>query len=176
MTEWSINDLPGSEIDPAAVVVEEVAGRLDRPSGKRFGTLVHALLASISLDATLDEARELAKLHARLLVASDEERDVAGQVVHNALQHTRLAAARKAGEAGKRVMREASVSMAIGETVIDGQVDLAYETDNGWVIIDFKSDVELAAGGETYRRQVAFYVAAIGKATGLPAKGVILRV
>src|SRR5204862_4070695 len=121
--------------------------------------------ASVGLDATLDEARELATLHARVLVASDEERDVAGQVVYNALQHARLTAARKAEGAGKRVMREASVSMAIGATVIDGQIDLAYETDNGWVIVDFKSDVELSAGGETYRRQVAFYVAAVSKAT-----------
>ena len=66
--------------------------------------------------------------------------------------------------------------MVIDEVVIDGQVDLAFESADGWIVIDFKSDIELAGGGEAYRRQVAFYVAAITKATGQPARGILLRI
>jgi ATP-dependent exoDNAse (exonuclease V) beta subunit len=176
VTEWSITDVPGPGIDPAAVAIEEVPGRIDRPSGKRFGTLVHALLASTPLDATSRQVDELAALHATLLAVPVDERDAASRIVTTALAHTRLAGARAAITAGRRVMREAAVSMAVDGTIIDGQVDLAYETAEGWIVVDFKSDIELASGGETYRRQVAFYVAAVAKATGRKTQGIILRV
>jgi ATP-dependent exoDNAse (exonuclease V) beta subunit len=64
----------------------------------------------------------------------------------------------------------------IDNVVIDGQVDLAFESAEAWIVIDFKSDVELAGGGHVYRRQVAFYVAAIAKATGQAARGIVLRI
>ena len=154
-----------------------------RPSGKRFGTLVHALLASVPLDANLEQVNELATLHARLLAATDEECGAAGTMVHHVLKHPRLVAARDAEANGRRVWREAPVSMRIddagsagGPTLIDGQIDLAYETDGGWVVIDFKTDVEMASAEEAYRQQVAVYVEAVARATGKAAEGVLLRV
>jgi ATP-dependent helicase/nuclease subunit A len=175
-TEFANEGSPRPDIDPNAVAIEEVPSRLPRPSGKRFGTLVHALLASVSLSATLDDARELATLHSRLLGATDEECGVAAHVAHQVLQHPRLAEAKQAEAAGRRVWREAPVSMVIDDVVIDGQVDLAFEASDGWTVVDFKSDVELAGGGDAYRRQVAFYVAAITAATGQSAHGILLRI
>ena len=58
---------------------------------------------------------------------------------------------------------------------LDGQADLAYETADGWVVVDFKTDVMMATD-DGYRRQVALYAEAISRATGLPARGVLLRV
>jgi ATP-dependent exoDNAse (exonuclease V) beta subunit len=61
-------------------------------------------------------------------------------------------------------------------TIVDGQVDLAYETEAGWIVIDFKTDIEIASAQEAYQQQVALYAEAVAKATGQPATGVLLRV
>jgi ATP-dependent helicase/nuclease subunit A len=62
-------------------------------------------------------------------------------------------------------------------TVVEGIVDLAFEENGTWVVVDYKSDRVLAAEGEDrYRRQIGLYVSAIGQATGRPASGVLVRV
>ena len=44
-------------------------------------------------------------------------------------------------------------------------------------MVDYKTDRELgAAGEEQYRRQVALYTAAIARATGADAQGILVRV
>ena len=53
---------------------------------------------------------------------------------------------------------------------------LAYESDDGWVIVDFKTDIEIASAQDAYKQQVALYVEAVQRATGQPASGVLLRV
>jgi ATP-dependent exoDNAse (exonuclease V) beta subunit len=55
-------------------------------------------------------------------------------------------------------------------------VDLAFETTAGWTVVDFKTDAEIGAAEESYRRQVALYAHAIEQVTGRPARGVLLRV
>jgi ATP-dependent exoDNAse (exonuclease V) beta subunit len=60
--------------------------------------------------------------------------------------------------------------------LVDGQVDLAYETPEGWVIVDFKTDIEIASAQDAYQQQVALYVEAVSRATGQPATGVLLKV
>ena len=59
---------------------------------------------------------------------------------------------------------------AIADEIVDGQVDLAYETDTGWVVVDFKTDIEIASAQDAYKQQVALYVEAVAKATGVPPK------
>jgi ATP-dependent helicase/nuclease subunit A len=163
------------------ITIEDASVWHDRPSGKRFGTLMHALLASVPLNATRDQVNELAALHARLLAATDEERAAAGATVHHVLQHPRMAAAREAEGQGRKVWREAPVSMRLDDDngaprLVDGQVDLAYETPDGWVVVDFKTDVEIISAEEAYRRQVSVYVEAVARSTGVPARGVLLRI
>ncbi|MDO8679861.1 MAG: 3'-5' exonuclease, partial [Acidobacteriota bacterium] len=165
----------------AQITVEDGSLQSPRPSGKRFGSLVHALLASVPLDATREQVNELATLHTRLLAATDEECGAASTIVHHVLKHPRLAAAREAEAGGRRVWREAPVTMRLdaataGLTLVDGQIDLAYETGEAWVVVDFKTDVEMASAEDAYRRQVAIYVDAVARATGRPAMGVLLRV
>jgi ATP-dependent exoDNAse (exonuclease V) beta subunit len=164
------------------IAIEDAGFGAIRPSGKRFGTLVHAVLATLPLDATAGEAAELAALHAKMFAATDEERVAAAAIATRLLQHPRLAAARAAEAAGRRVWREVPVSLRLddGSTgvpqIVDGQVDLAYETDAGWVIVDFKTDIEIASAQDAYQQQVALYVEAVQRATGKPATGVLLRV
>ena len=78
-----------------------------------------------------------------------------------------------AGSGAKRRCRCASdAGNAGGPTLVDGQIDLAYETGDGWVVVEFKTDVEMVSAEEAYRQQVAIYVEAVARATGRPATGV----
>ena len=162
------------------ITIEDAGFGVIRPSGKRFGTLVHAVLATLPMQASSGEVQELAALHAKLFHAPDEERDAAAGIAIKLLTHPRFDSARKAEAAGRRVWREAPVSLRIdkdGESqLVDGQVDLAYETDQGWVVVDFKTDIEIASAADVYKQQVALYVEAVQRATGKPATGVLLRV
>jgi ATP-dependent exoDNAse (exonuclease V) beta subunit len=185
VTATEATESPGpqmTQMTQIAGVLLEDAAQLSglRPSGKRFGTLVHALLATIPLEASASEIRELAALHARLFSASDEERDVAAAVAANVLKHPRLKAAREAESKGSRVWREAPVSLRVDDgavpRLVDGQVDLAYETDEGWIVIDFKTDIEIVSAQDAYKQQVALYADAVSKVTGRPAAAVLLRV
>ena len=166
----------------AEVFVEDAQPSQLRPSGKRFGTLVHALLATLPLDAGPGDAAELAALYAKLFAAPDAERDAAASIGASLLKHSRWQAAKAAADAGRRVWREAPVSWSApaepgkAPTIVDGQVDLAYETDAGWVVVDFKTDIEIVSAQDAYKQQVALYAQAVSKATGQPATGVLLRV
>jgi ATP-dependent exoDNAse (exonuclease V) beta subunit len=167
-----------------AIAIEDAGFGALRPSGKRFGTLVHAVLATLPLAASPSEVNELSALHAKLFAATDEERGAAASIAIKLLQHPRFVAARAAEAAGRRVWREVPVSLrtsggsgdASAQTIVDGQVDLAYETEDGWVIVDFKTDIEIASAQDAYQQQVALYVEAVQQATGQKASGVLLRV
>jgi ATP-dependent exoDNAse (exonuclease V) beta subunit len=101
---------------PAHVIALEDAGfGVIRPSGKRFGTLVHAVLATLPLDASSDDVEDLATLHARLLAAPDDERAASAGIATKLLKHPRFTAARDAEAAGRRVWREVPVSLRIDD-------------------------------------------------------------
>ena len=166
----------------AAVTIEDAGFGVLRPSGKRFGTLVHAILATLPLDAERSEVTELSAMHAKLFGATDEERDAAAAIAVKLLEHPRLGEARAAQLAGRRVWREMPVSLRLTAEsdptahIVDGQIDLAYETTTGWVIVDFKTDIEMVNAQDDYKQQVALYCEAVQRATGQPATGVLLRV
>jgi ATP-dependent helicase/nuclease subunit A len=167
---------PAEPVDLESVLVEDAGALGGTVSGRRFGTLVHSLLAIAPLTASAAEVAELARIHARVLTATETERDQAAQIVARVLQHPRLDEARAAVEAGRICRREAPVSIVRDGVLVDGQVDLAYQTERGWVVVDFKTDVELGGHEEVYRRQIALYALAVTKATGRPATGVLLRI
>ena len=109
-------------------------------------------------------------------VLTAEERDEAAIIVERVLLHTILRQARDAEKKGRPCRREAPVSIVIDDVLVDGQVDLAFEGDEGWTVVDFKTDVEIAGADDSYRRQVALYTHAIAKISGRPARGLLLRV
>ena len=144
-----------------------------RPSGIRFGALVHAVLKDVALDADRSMVTAVAKMHGRLLAATTDEVDAAAQAVAAALEHDIMVRARRA----ERRHREWPILFSTddGET-LDGAIDLAFFEDGQWVVVDFKTDQEPAARIEPYRRQIAWYVHALSETTGLPAYGVMFRV
>jgi ATP-dependent exoDNAse (exonuclease V) beta subunit len=165
-----------SAASPVPVVAFEstTATREARPHGKRFGILVHAMLASVPLDGEAGAIADAARIHGRLVGASDDEVAAARDVVAAALAHPLLVRAR----AAERVERETALMLRTDDgAILEGVVDLAFlEKGVGWMVVDFKTDIELASRKDDYARQIDAYARAIAAATGEPAQGALLAV
>jgi ATP-dependent exoDNAse (exonuclease V) beta subunit len=157
----------------AEVEIVELAGAANRPRGPRFGTLVHAVLATVPLDAPAAVVERTAGTQGRLLLASAEEVSAAAVVVSSVLRHELIARAR----AGTALKRESPITWIQKDgTMIEGVLDLAFEERGVTTVVDFKTDHELAVGEARYRAQVQQYVNAVARATGRPASGVLFKV
>jgi ATP-dependent exoDNAse (exonuclease V) beta subunit len=158
------------------VEVIDVAPGVSRVGGARFGTLVHATLATVALDAGAEQIAEAVGLQARILGVPADEVDAATAVVGRALAHPLLLGARDAWRAG-RCRREAPVTCVLPDGALaEGVLDLAFEDADGWTVVDFKTDAEIAAALPIYRRQVALYASVVATATGGRVRAVLLHV
>ena len=173
-----IQEKEASTAAPADVAFEATeSARHARPHGKRFGILVHAMLASVPLDGDAATIADTSRIQSRILGASDEEAAAARDVVAAALAHPLLQRARKA----LRVERETAVMLRAEDgAIIEGVVDLAFLEPGAqgatWTVVDFKTDVEIAGRRDEYARQIDAYARAIAAATGQTAKAALLAV
>jgi ATP-dependent helicase/nuclease subunit A len=167
-----------SEIDgaigaSAAIQVVQIPGAEGRPKGPRFGTLVHAVLAIVPLDAGDEIVRRTTEVQGRILGSPAEEVVAAVSVVRAVLTHELMARARASG----RVRRETPITWTQKDgMLIEGVLDLAFDEHEGTTVVDFKTDHELSAGETRYRAQLQKYVDAVALATRKPAKGVLFKV
>lgn len=169
------------DADPADIAVVSVdVGVSDASrsaSGAAFGVLVHAILADVPLDAGRSDIETLGAMQGRIFAATPDDVYAASAVVERVLAHDLLRRARAAEGTG-RCRRETPIALTVADgTLVEGIVDLAFEEQGQWTVLDYKTDRELAIEGEQkYRRQLALYVSAIRQATGLPATGILMRV
>ena len=153
-------------------------GDAERPSGRRFGALVHAVLASVDLDADVVAIQASATINGRLVGATRDEMDAAVITVRTTLGHSILQ--RAAASARKReIRRETPILLKVeDDSLIEGVVDLAFRDDtpdfSGWTVVDFKTDREFAMASGRYKAQVATYAGAIQTATGMASRGILL--
>ncbi|HKV41324.1 MAG TPA: hypothetical protein VJX67_19110, partial [Blastocatellia bacterium] len=178
----------------------------DRPSGKRFGTLVHAILALVDLRGDRSAVEAIAKLQGKLLGATVAEVRAAVEAVVQTLDHGLIRRAAAAQIAGL-CRRESPVAIVFEDgLMVEGVVDLTFREDEPgigsvssagasdscperaagamsvtagpiWTVVDFKTDVEISEKSEEeYKTQVRLYAQAISRATGQPARAVLLRV
>jgi ATP-dependent exoDNAse (exonuclease V) beta subunit len=167
---------PGPATGVLSVRLETVAGkRAGRPRGKRFGTLVHAILAAVDLRGDADHVRRVGANQARLVGATPEERDAAIVAVLAALAHPLMLRAADAGDRGA-LRREVPVVVSGTGGIIEGVVDLAFEEAGAWIVVDFKTDAEIDHRRPIYEAQVRAYAHAIGVATHRAASPVLLIV
>jgi ATP-dependent exoDNAse (exonuclease V) beta subunit len=167
----SRHDHPGDAISVSAVHVEPATAR---PRGRRFGTLVHSVLASVPLDASATTIRELAVTHGRTLGATPEEIDAAVERITAAFAAPLFERVRQAASAGQ-CRREVPIAWRTdGGVLLEGTVDLAFEESAGWVVVDFKTDEHPDAKVKVHHRQLELYAAAIARATAKPASGILL--
>jgi ATP-dependent helicase/nuclease subunit A len=163
----------------AVVQLESIDIDFSRPHGKRFGTLVHAVLSRTRLDADHDGVSQIASLQGRILGSSEEEVVAAVKTVQGALNHPLVQKAAAAARSGK-CRREEPVALKLDDgSIVEGIVDLAFQEEgsNGsWTVIDYKTDFEVKGRLSEYQNQVSLYARAIARATNRPAKGILLRI
>ncbi|HEV8392805.1 MAG TPA: 3'-5' exonuclease, partial [Vicinamibacterales bacterium] len=180
MTEWAAGDaagvLDGGPLDgvPESEVVT-VSAHAGRPAGPRFGTLVHAALATVPLDASASLIDTLVATHGRIVGAEASEVAAAVAVVGAVLRHPLVEAARTAEREG-RCYRELPLTMLDGDLLLEGVADLAFEREGVMTVVDFKTDRPDRETLDRYARQVRTYAAAIQRATGLAVQPVLLQV
>ena len=175
-SDWA-SELEPSAADSAGVALISIrpAG-VDRPAGPAFGLLVHAVLADVPLDASPAIVEAVARAQGRALGATDEDVRQAADTTNRVLRHDLAKRARAAAGRGL-CRRETAVAMPQPSgTLIEGVVDLAFEERGRWVVVDFKTDVDLGSRHGEYARQVRLYADAIAAATGLPADAAILQI
>ncbi|MGB9274885.1 MAG: 3'-5' exonuclease, partial [Terrimicrobiaceae bacterium] len=171
MAKSAAGGVPDLKLPPVEIV--KLPREVNRPSGPRFGALVHAVLASVPLDGDLVAIQRLATIHARVLGAAAEEIAAASESVHAALAHAVFDGARQAAQC----RREVPITWRDPEgLLVEGVIDLAFEQTDGWTVVDFKTDEEFRGNEPAYRRQVGMYAAAIQAANGARVSALLIRV
>jgi ATP-dependent exoDNAse (exonuclease V) beta subunit len=161
------------EAPPGAVAVAmDSVAAAGRSGGVRFGSLLHGILRDAELNAGREQVHDLAQMHGKLLDASVAEIEAAVDAVTATLQHPLL----RRAAAADRCHRELPLLLPLGDgRTLEGIVDLAFQENEEWTVVDFKTDAELSANKARYERQVQWYVYALSKLTGLRAKGTLLQ-
>jgi ATP-dependent helicase/nuclease subunit A len=173
VTEQAKTGYAGDGIDFELIEVPRDEGR---PIGPRFGSLVHATLASVPLDGDTNQIESLARFHARILGASYEETQAARRVVETVLQHPLLLRAHEAALKDD-CRRECPVTLVADDgSIVEGVVDLAYLDAGHWTVVDFKTDQQVERAMGRYRSQALMYASSISLATGLPAVVRLMRI
>ena len=130
-------------------------------------------MRDVRLDAGEPEIRRLARLHGRVLGVTNPERRFAIKAVRSALDHSLLERARDA----QRRHRELPFLLTVEEgKLLEGTIDLAFQEEDRWIVVDFKTDVHLKPDDPGYRRQVRWYVYGLTQITGQPAEGWLLGI
>jgi ATP-dependent helicase/nuclease subunit A len=139
-------------------------------SGRRFGTLTHAVLRDAPLDATSAQIKKIAELNARILGAPRAETKAAGAAVEAAWNHSLIARAK----ASERSHREYPIVLKLEDgRLLEGILDLAFLDAGTWTIVDFKTDTDVADRGEQYKHQLQWYAFGLRELTGMPVRAVL---
>jgi ATP-dependent helicase/nuclease subunit A len=172
----------------APVIAATTVARVDEPAeeaasasepwrkgraGTSIGRAVHAVLQGIDL-ATGAGLEETARAQAEAEGMPDRAAEVA-RLARNALGSKAV----RAAVAGGKYWREVYVGAEFEGVVVEGFVDLLYETEAGdLVIVDYKTDslrtvAEVDSAMARYRLQGAAYAAATERAVGRPVRQMV---
>jgi ATP-dependent exoDNAse (exonuclease V) beta subunit len=168
---------PSEALEPPPVrfpVVMESLERVEtRPSGARFGTLVHAVLRDVDYGATPGQVEALVSIQGKLLGASDDEMSAARDAVLAVLDHRLIGRARVA----ERCHRELPLLVRLEDgRLVEGTADLAFVETGVWTVVDFKTDAHLSSPRAQYGRQLQWYAFALSRATGSKVSPVLLSI
>jgi ATP-dependent exoDNAse (exonuclease V) beta subunit len=165
-----------SRSDDIPIEVIDLPRAAGRPFGPRFGSLVHATLATVALDADDGTVLQIARTHARMLLADDTEATAAALAVTGALAHPLFARVRAACAAGRCARECPLLWRAPDGTIVEGTVDVVFEDGNALTVLDFKTDREPSDLTEQYERQLTLYCRAFAALRGRPVGGVLVRI
>lgn len=140
--------------------------------GTAVGRAVHGVLQTCDLRTGRDiDAGAAAQAAAEGILDREE---VVARLARSALASPTVAEA-----VGRRHWRELFVAAPVGDRLLEGYVDLLYESDEGLVVVDYKTDVvsdeaDLAAKVTRYGVQAAAYAIAVEAATGIAVARAVL--
>ena len=159
----------------ARINKDEAEGELPYRKGRggtNLGRAVHSVLQTIDL-TTDDKLEETAAAQAANEGIPERTDDVV-KLVRNALNSEAV----KRAVASGRYYREVFVSAPIDKCSVDGFIDLLFEEDNQFVIVDYKTDaieeVPSDSKKDQYLIQAGIYALAVSRITGRPVKDIIL--
>jgi ATP-dependent helicase/nuclease subunit A len=154
-----------------AVNFETLPKTAGRSAGARFGTLVHTVLRDMALDGA--DIGQLAKVHGRVLGATDQEITHSAQAATAAIRHPLLDRARKA----KLCRRELPILLKLDQNrILEGVIDLAFEENGTWHVVDFKTDAEIGPSRKRYENQIRWYCFALARLNRSPVEAHLLAV
>jgi ATP-dependent helicase/nuclease subunit A len=169
-------DRAAPALEPVDIETIDLSRVSGRPFGPRFGTLVHAILATAGLDADEASIRRVGSTQGRILLAADEEVYAALEVAHAVLRHPLFDRVRAADKSGRCDRELPIVWQAPDGTLVEGTLDLVFEDEHSATVIDFKTDREIAADSARYHRQLTIYCRALMALRGGTARGVLMRI
>jgi ATP-dependent helicase/nuclease subunit A len=156
-----------------AVKFEAIEKSAGRSAGARFGTLVHTILRDVPLEGNRKSIEELAKVHGRVLGATDQEIEHATEAAASAWKHPLLERARKS----KLCRRELPILLKLeANRILEGVIDLAFEENGTWHVVDFKTDAEIAPSRKRYENQLRWYCLAMARLNKTPVEAHLLSV
>ena len=168
-----VSPTEGLEDPPERYPLHIMAGAAEgaqRPAGRQFGILVHAILRDLDLRGGADQIAALARVHSRLLDTTEEETSAASAALEAVWSHPLLERAR----AAERCHRELPIQLRLEDgRLVEGVIDLAFVEHDRWVVVDFKTD---GGGLGRYERQLQWYLYGLARLTGLGAVGYLLGV
>ena len=163
----------------ASTLAKEMKNEQDVPdepwrrgrAGTSIGRAVHAVLQVVDLK-TGDGLKDIASAQAAAEGLPGRANDIA-RLARRALESPLVHRALESG----RWWRETPVAGPVGDGVLEGFIDLLFEEEDGYVVVDYKTDavrtdedIDRAMG--RYRLQGGGYALALSKATGLNVKEV----
>jgi len=147
--------------------------------GMSWGRVLHRLLEALMKDPSLD-----IRAYAANLLAEEERQAQDLEETMRLVEGVRSSDLWQRALAAKRRLVEVPFGLTVGsadvgltggpsETLLQGAIDLVFEEDSGWVVVDYKSDT-IAGNLEElvrfYRPQLAHYRRYWEKLTGKPTK------
>ncbi len=172
------SEMPESEVLEFEVPESEAPG--SRGLGADFGTAVHHVLELVPFPdagSAIGPGDSVVRQLSQACATSAGVPELGQQVAERATQALQSDTVTMA--ANSRHWRELTVSMSWPSGTFDGVIDLVVETDDGLVVVDYKTDhlqadgleVDLEAKVARYRHQVAAYALAVERL--LPGRAVV---
>jgi ATP-dependent exoDNAse (exonuclease V) beta subunit len=158
---------------PASVSSEESGLSFDEPSPKygiALGRWVHRLLQILPLDCPTNQMKETVITEAlRLFGRAPDPREL--EIVLRLLNNFYTSSTAREIQNARRVFREFPFLFKLEGQYLRAKVDLAFENDRGWILVDYKSDHFDPDSDEPsvfYRDQLLIYSMGWEKLTGKP--------
>jgi ATP-dependent exoDNAse (exonuclease V) beta subunit len=157
------------------IQVVDLPRPVGRPFGPRFGSLVHATLATVPLDAAAADVLRVARTQARLLVADDAEAVAAAEAVSRALAQPLFERVRSADAAGLAWRECPILWRAPDGALVEGTADVVFGERGDLIVLDFKTDRDPSEFADQYKRQLALYCRAFAALRRKTVRGILVK-